>query len=57
MNEKALTLRQELPRLIQAARSLGASMLVMLLVNVDKELRKHELEHLDRSERDLDDRS
>lgn len=57
MNEKALTLRQELPRLIEAARALGASMLVMLLVNVDEELRKQELEHLDRSERDLIDRS
>lgn len=44
MEEKALTLRHELPRLIATARSLGASLLVMLLTNVDEELRKQELD-------------
>lgn len=42
MEDKALTLRQELPRLIEAAKALEASMLLMLLVNVDEELRKQE---------------
>lgn len=56
MNEKALTLRQELPRLIEAAKSLGASMLVMLLMNVDRELREQELEHQDQPECKLIDR-
>ncbi|MBS1167560.1 MAG: hypothetical protein H6R00_3585 [Proteobacteria bacterium] len=44
MEEKALTLRHELPRLIAMAKTLGASMLVMLLTNVDEELRKQELD-------------
>ncbi len=57
MNEKALKLRQELPRLIEAAKSLGASMLVMLLMNVDRELRKQELERQEQPERKLIDRS
>lgn len=42
MEDKALTLRQELPRLIEAAKALEATMLLMLLVNVDEELRKEE---------------
>ncbi|WP_370675010.1 hypothetical protein [Pleomorphomonas sp. PLEO] len=44
MEEKALTLRHELPRLIAAAKALGASMLVMLLMTVDEELHRQELE-------------
>ena len=40
MNDKALTLRHELPRLIEAAKTLGASVLVMLLTNAEKELHK-----------------
>lgn len=57
MNEKAMTLRQELPRLIEAAKALGASMLVMLLMNVDQELRKQELERRDLAEHEQIDRS
>lgn len=57
MNEKAMTLRQELPRLIEAAKTLGASMLVMLLMNVDQELRKQELERRDLAEHEQIDRS
>lgn len=57
MNEKAMTLRQELPRLIEAAKALGASMLVMLLMNVDQELRKQELEKRDLAEHEQTDRS
>ena len=44
MEEKALKLHHELPRLITAAKALGASMLVMLLMTVDEELRKKDLE-------------
>lgn len=57
MEEKALTLRQELPRLIEAAKALEASMLLMLLVNVDEELRKRESEQPRKTERGLTDRS
>ena len=44
MEEKGMTLHRELPRLIAAARALGSSMLVMLLMTVDEELRKQEIE-------------
>lgn len=57
MDEKALTLRQELPRLIEAAKALEASMLLMLLVNVDEELRKQEAERSKEMENGLTDRS
>ena len=57
MEEKASTLRQELPRLIEAAKALEASMLLMLLVNVDEELRKLESERPKETEPDLVDRS
>jgi len=49
MEEKALTLRHELPRLIATAKALGASMLVMLLTNVDEELRKQERDQREQS--------
>lgn len=52
-----MTLRQELPRLIEAAKALGASMLVMLLMSVDQELRKQELERRDLAEHEQIDRS
>lgn len=57
MEEKGLTLHRELPRLIAAARALGASMLVMLLMTVDEELRKQELERKNPSGRGSADRS
>lgn len=57
MEEKALKLHHELPRLITAARALGASMLVMLLMTVDEELRKQELERKTPSGRGPADRS
>ncbi|SCM75841.1 hypothetical protein KL86PLE_30288 [uncultured Pleomorphomonas sp.] len=44
MEEKALTLRHELPGLIEAAKALEASVLVMLLTTVDEELRKQDKE-------------
>lgn len=57
MDEKALTLRQELPRLIEAAKALEASMLLMLLLNVDEELRKQDPEPPKAAEHGLTDRS
>lgn len=56
MEDKALTLRQELPRLIEAAKALEASMLLMLLVNVDEELRRQKSECPKEPEHDLADR-
>ena len=44
MEDKAMTLQQELPRLIKAARALEASVLVMLLMTVDEEVRKRDAE-------------
>lgn len=44
MEQQTLILRHELPRLIEAARTLEASVLVMLLMTVDEELRKQEAE-------------
>lgn len=44
MEQQTLTLRHELPRLIEAARTLEASVLIMLLMTVDEELRKQEAE-------------
>lgn len=40
MDQKALTLSHELPRLIEAAKALEASVLVMLLTSAEQELRK-----------------
>jgi len=44
MDEKALTLSHELPRLIEAAKALEASVLVMLLTSAEEELRKRRSE-------------
>ncbi len=44
MEQQTLTLRHELPRLIEAARTLEASVLLMLLMTIDEELRKQEAE-------------
>jgi hypothetical protein len=44
MDKKGSTLRHELPRLIEAAKALGASVLVMLLTNADEEVRRQERE-------------
>ncbi len=57
MEEKALTLRHELPRLIEEARTLGASVLVMLLMTVDEELRKQDAERRTGTGRGLTERS
>lgn len=57
MDEKVLTLRHQLPRLIEAARVLGASVLVMLLMTIDEECRKQDREQPGESERGLTDRS
>lgn len=57
MEDKALTLRQELPRLIEAAKALEASMLLMLLMTVDEELRKQELDRREASTHGPGDRS
>ncbi len=56
MNEKALTLRAELPRLIEAAKALEASVLVMLLTSADEELRKQQCEQRQASEKDPSER-
>lgn len=56
MNEKALTLRTELPRLIEAAKALEASVLVMLLTSADEELRKQRCDQPLTSENDPTDR-
>ncbi len=57
MDEKALTLRHELPRLIEAAKALEASVLVMLLTSADEELRKQLTEDRQEQESDRTDRS
>ena len=44
MDEKALTLSHELPRLIEAAKALEASVLVMLLMSAEQELKKQRSE-------------
>jgi 2-phosphoglycerate kinase len=44
MDEKALTLSHELPRLIEAAKALEASVLVMLLTSAEEEVRKRRSE-------------
>jgi hypothetical protein len=50
MEDQAVILRQELPRLIEAAKSLEASVLVMLLTTVDEELRKRDAERRTRQD-------
>jgi len=57
MEEKALTLRHQLPGLIEAAKALEASVLVMLLMTVDEELRKQDQERRKRSACGRTDRS
>ena len=44
MDEKALTLSHELPRLIEATKALEASVLVMLLTSAEEEVRKRRSE-------------
>lgn len=57
MDEKTLTLSHELPRLIEAAKALEASVLVMLLTTADEELRKQRAEQRQEPENDPTDRS
>ena len=57
MEDKLLTLRHELPRLIEAAKALEASVLVMLLTSANEELRKQLSEQRQGSGNDLADRS
>lgn len=57
MEDQTLTLRHELPRLIEAAKTLEASVLVMLLTTVDEELRKREAERRTGPDNSIPDRS
>ncbi|SFM60067.1 hypothetical protein SAMN05192571_10379 [Pleomorphomonas diazotrophica] len=57
MDKKGLTLRHELPRLIEAAKALGASVLVMLLMSAEEELRRQEPEQRQEADHGLIDRS
>lgn len=57
MKDKPRTLYNELPRLIEAAKALGASVLVMLLMTAEEELRKQEYEQLKGTENGQTDRS
>lgn len=57
MDEKTLTLSHELPRLIEAAKALEASVLVMLLTTAEEELRKRRAEQRHEPGGGLTDRS
>ncbi len=57
MKDKPRTLYNELPRLIEAAKALGASVLVMLLMSAEEELRKQEYEQFKGTENGQADRS
>lgn len=57
MDKKGLTLRHELPRLIEAAKALGASVLVMLLMGAEEELRRQEPDQRQEADSGLIDRS
>lgn len=56
MDKKGSTLRHELPRLIEAAKALEASVLVMLLTTVDEEIRRQVPEQRHEADSGLIDR-